>query len=109
MANEKPAELTEPCVGAFHYPAAKIAPQFASVFVSSFLVVLPVRHNQLDAALLQAPTQRVGIIAPVRNYALGLLPWAAFRSRDADFGERGFRKRNFCRRGTFQPNSSGRP
>ena len=42
---------------------------------------------------------------PVGDHALGLLPRAAFRARDADFGERGFRKRSFCRRGTFKPNS----
>jgi len=105
MTNQQAAELSEPSIGSFHNPAAKIAPQFASVFVSPFLVVLPVRHNQIDATHLQSPTQRIGIIASICNHALGLLPWAALRSRDADFGECGFRKRNFCRRGTFKPNS----
>jgi hypothetical protein len=33
------------------------------------------------------------------------LPRTAFRSGDADLGEHGFRKRNFSRRGAFQPNS----
>ena len=105
MANQQSAELTEPSVGPLHDPAAEIAPQLASIFVSPFLVVVPVRHDQVDAALLQALPQRVGIVSSVCYHALGLLPWAAFRSRHADFGERGLRKRNFCRRGTFQPNS----
>ena len=105
MTNQQSAELTEPCVRPLHDPAAKIAPQFASIFVSPFLVVLPVWHDQLDAALFQPLPQRVRIIAAVCNHALGLLPWATLRSRDANFGERGFRKRNFCRRGTFKPNS----
>ena len=105
MTNQQAAELSEPSIGSLHNPAAKIAPQFASVFVSPFLVVVPVRHNQFDAALLQSPTQRVGIITAIGNHALGLLPWAAFRTWNADFAERGLRKRNFTRRGTFQPNS----
>jgi hypothetical protein len=105
VTNQQAAELPEPGIGSFDNPAAKIAPQFPPIFVAPLLVVFPVRHDQLDAALLQSPTQRVGIIAPVCDYTLGLLPWAALRSRHADFGERGFRKRNFCWRGTFQPNS----
>lgn len=36
---------------------------------------------------------------------LRLLPRPAFGSGDADFGECGFRKRSFSRRGTFKPNS----
>src|ERR1700681_1536021 len=101
MTNQQSSELSEPGVGSFHNPAAKTAP----VFTALFLVVVAVRHNQFDAALFQTPTKRVGIITSVGNHTLRLLPWAAFRTRDADFGERGFGKRNFTRRGTFQPNS----
>ena len=43
--------------------------------------------------------------AAVGDDALRLLPRAAFRARHADFGERGLRKLNFSRGGTFQPNS----
>lgn len=39
----------------------------------------------------------------------GLLSRPAFRSRDTDLVERGVRKRNFRRRGTFQPFSSKAP
>ena len=105
MTNQQSAELSEPCVRPLHDPAAKIAPQFASIFVSPFLVVRSVWHDQVDAALLQPLPQRVRIIAAVCDHALGLLPRTALRSRDADFGKRGFRKCNFCRRGTFKPNS----
>ena len=105
MTNQQAAELSEPGMGSFHYPAALITSQFAPVLVAPLLVVLPVRRDQFNASLLQSPTQRVGVVAAVGNHALGLLPRAASASRDADFGERGFRKRNFCRRGTFQPNS----
>ncbi len=105
MTNQQSAELAKPCIGSLHDPATQIPPQFTAIFVAPFLVVLAVGRNQLDASLLQSLTQRVGVITTVSDYALGLLPRPSFRARDADFGERGFRKRNFCRRGTFQPNS----
>ncbi len=105
MANQQSAELTEPCVGSLHDPAAKIPPQFASIFVAPQLVVLPVGRNQFDATLLQTLTQRIRIICAVGDYALGLLSRPSSRTRHADFGERGFRKRSFSRRGTFEPYS----
>jgi len=105
MTNQQPAELTEPGVGSLHNPAALVTPQLASVFIAPLPVVLPVGRNQFDASPFQPLAQRVGVIAPVGDYALGLLPRASFRSWHADFRERGFRKLNFTRRGTFQPNS----
>ena len=105
MTNQQTAELTQPCVGSLHNPAADVTPQLASIFVAPFLVVFTVGRNQFDASLLQSLPQRVGVVAAVGDYTLGLLPRPSFRARNADFLERGFRKRNFCRRGTFQPNS----
>ncbi len=105
MTNQQTAELTKPCVGSLDNPAADVTPQLAPIFVAPFLVVLPVGRDQFDASLVQSLAQRVGIVAAVGNYTLGLLPRPAFRARNADFVERGFRKLNFCRRGTFQPNS----
>ena len=105
MANQQSAELTKPCVRSLHDPTAFVSPQFASIFIASQLVVLPVRRNQVNASPLEPLPQRVGVVAPVGNHALGLLAWAAFGARHADFGERGFRKRSLSRRGTFEPNS----
>src|SRR3974390_2153608 len=105
MANQQSAELTEPCIGSLDNPATFIASEFAPIFITPRLVVLPVRRDQLDSALLQSLAQRVGVVAPIGNDALGFLPRTAFRARHADFVERGFRKRNFTRRGTFEPNS----
>ncbi len=105
MSNQQSAELTEPCVGSLYNPAAKITPQFAPIFVAPCLVVLPVGRNQFDATLFQPLPQRIRIVSPVCDYALGLLSRSSFRARHADFGERGFRKRSFSRRGTFKPNS----
>ena len=105
MTNQQTAELAQPGVGSFHDPAALITPQFAPILVAPLLIVLPVRRNQFNASLLQPLTQRVRIVAAVGDHALGLLQRAALRPRYADFRQRGFRKLNFCRRGTFQPNS----
>ena len=41
----------------------------------------------------------------VGDHPFRLLSRPAFGAGDLDLGERGFRKRNFCRRGTFKPNS----
>ncbi len=105
MTNQQATELSEPSVGALHNPAVLVTPQFASILVAPFLVVLPVGRNQFDAPLLQPLTQRIRIVCAVCDYALGFLSRPSFRARHADFGERGFRKCSFSRRGTFEPNS----
>ena len=105
MTNQQSAELAKPCMGALHDPAANITPQFASILVAPLLIVLPVGRNEFDAAFLESLPQRVRIVSAIRDYPLGLLSRPAFRARDADFGQRSFRKRNFTGRGTFQPNS----
>jgi len=105
VANQQAAELTEPCVGAFDLPASFVASQFPAILVSPLLVVLPVGSDQLNASPFPSLTQRVGVVAAVGNHPFRLLPRSTFGSGDADFFERGVRKRNFCRRGTFQPNS----
>src|SRR5581483_1277613 len=105
MTNQQATELPEPGVGSLHDPAPPVAAEFASVFMPSLSVLAPVWCDQFNAALVQPLAQRVGIETTVGNHALGLLPRAALGPRDADFRERVFRKRNFCRRGTFQPNS----
>ena len=105
MTNQQSAELTEPGIGSLHDPSAFVAPHLAPVFIPAPLVVLSVGRDQFDGPFLQALAQRTGVVASIGDYPPGLCPRAAFRAWDADFLERGFRKRNFCRRGTFQPNS----
>src|ERR1039457_7597954 len=105
MANQQPAKQTKPGIGSLHDPAAPVSPQLAPIFVTPVLVVLPVRSNQFDASLLQSLPQGIGIVAGIGDHAFRFLPGTTLRSRDADFGKGGFRQRNFCRRGTFQPNS----
>jgi hypothetical protein len=105
MAHQQSAELAKPGVGSFDDPTPLVAPQFSAILKPSFLAIVPVGRDQLDAALLQSLAQRVRIIGGVGNYPFRFLSWAAFGSRNRDLLERGFRKRNFVRRGTFQPNS----
>ena len=105
MADEESTELTEPRVGAFYDPASLVAPELAPVFVAPVLAVLAIRNDEVDAPFLEPFAQRIGVVGAVRDHAFRLLPGTAFGPWNFDFGERGFRKRNFSRRGTFEPNS----
>jgi hypothetical protein len=105
MANEQSAGLSQPGVGAFDNPAAFVASQFPTIFVFPLLVVLPVRRDKLDAAPPPSLPQWIGVVTPVRDHPFWLLPRPTFRPGDADLFKRSVRKRNFCRRGTFQPNT----
>ena len=95
MTDQQASELTEPRIGSLHDPTALVAPQFASIFVTPLLVVLPVRRDQFDASLLQSSTQRVRVVGAIGNHPLRLLPRPALPPWNPHFGERGFRKRNF--------------
>ena len=79
MTNQQAAELTEPGIGPLHDPAALVASQFASVFTAPVLVVLSIRHDQLDAAAAQSLAQRIGVVAAISNHAFRFLPRASFR------------------------------
>src|SRR5579875_26774 len=105
VTNQDAAELTKPCVGALDLPPSFVASQFPPVLISSLQAIVPVRCDQLDAPLFPSLSQRIGIITAIGNHPFGPLSRPAFALRDADLVERGVRKRNFCRRGTFQPNS----
>ncbi len=105
MANKQAAELSKPGVGAFDDPAALVASELSAVLVLPLLAVLAVRNDEVDTALGQPLAQRIGVVGTVGDYPFRLRSRSAFGAGDFDFGERGFRKRNFSRRGTFKPNS----
>jgi hypothetical protein len=105
MTHEESAELTEPGVGSFDDPAALISSEFSSVLVAPMLAVLAIRNDEVDTAFCEPLAQRIGVVGAVGDHALGLLPRTALGARDFDLGQRGLRKRNFSRRGTFEPNS----
>jgi hypothetical protein len=105
MTLNQSARLTEPSVDALRDPEPFVASQFACVFVVSQFVVVPVRHDQLDAAFAKPLAQRIEFVSAVGEHALWLLLWSALGSEDFDFGKPGLRERNIPRRGSFQPNS----
>jgi hypothetical protein len=105
MTNKKSSELTEPCVGAFDDPASFVTPEFPAVLVPPVFAVLAIGNDEVDSALAESLSQRIGVVGAVGDYAFRLLPGTAFGAGDFDLPERGFRKRNFSRRGTFEPNS----
>lgn len=105
MTNQQSPELAKPGVGAFDDPASFITSQLSAIFISPLLIIVSVGNNQIDPLTLPSFTQGVGIIGPIGNYPLGFLFRPAFTPGDTDLFERGLRKRNFCRRGTLQPNS----
>jgi hypothetical protein len=105
MTDKQSAELPKPGVGAFDDPAPLVAPELTTVLVLFQFVVFTVRHDQLYAAFCKPLAQRIGVVGAVGDHPLRLLSRTAFGAGYFDFGERGFRKRNFSRRGTFKPNS----
>jgi hypothetical protein len=105
MTNQQSTKLAQPRVGSFHNPATLIATQFTSIFVAPLRTILPVRHDQVDAAFLQSLPQGIGIIRRIRNHSRRFLSRTASTTWVAEFCQRGLRKLNFVRRGTFQPNS----
>lgn len=105
MTNQQSTKLAQPGVGSLHDPASLIAAQFTSILITSLHTILAVGHDQVDASLPQSLSQRIGIVSRIRNHSGRFLPRTALATRDTDLGERGFRKLNFMRRGTFQPNS----
>ena len=105
VTNQQSAKLPEPCIGSLHNPSALVAAKLAAIFMAPQFVVLSIRRNQFDSSFLEPFAQRVGVVAAVGYDALRLLPRTAPGARNADFCDRGFRKVNFTRGGTFQPNS----
>ena len=105
MTDQQTSKLAEPGIGSFNDPSPFVAPQFPAIVISPFLVVVSVRSNEFNAPLLPSFAQGIGIISAVGDYPFWFLPRPAFGPGDADLLERGVGKRNFCRRGTFQPNS----
>jgi hypothetical protein len=105
MTNQQSAELSQPGVGALDDPASSVPSEFPSVLMLSLLVVFAVRDDEVNATLLESLAQWIGVVRAVGDHTLRFRSRSTFGAWDLDFGERGFRKRNFCRRGTFKPNS----
>jgi len=105
MSYQQSAELSQPIIGACDLPSPFVASQLPAIFIFPLLVVTSIGRDQFDPAPLPSLSERVRVVASVGDHPFRLLPLPAFRPGDTDFRERGVRKRNFCRRDTFQPNS----
>ena len=105
MAHEESAELSEPGVGAFNDPSALVSSELSAVLVAPVLAAYAVRHDEVDASLGQPFAQWIRVVGAIRDHALRLVARPAPGTGNLDLGERGFRKRNFSRRGTFKPDS----
>jgi hypothetical protein len=105
LANRESAELAEPSVGAPDEPSALAPTELSAVLIMTVFAVLAVRNDEIDDSVGQTLPQRVGVAGAGGDHALRLLLRPAFGTGEFDFGERGFDRRNFCRRGTFQPNT----
>jgi len=79
------------------------------VLVLSLLVVLAVRNDEVDASLLEPLAQRIGVVGALGDRAFRLYSRPTFGARNLDFGERGFRKRNFSGEPLSSRTPSGRP
>ena len=74
VAHHQSAEVAEPREGTFHDPSSLVAPQRPTVLRRRFASVLPMRHDQLDAACRQLLAQGVAIVTAVGDQAARLLP-----------------------------------
>ena len=64
------AQVLQPGIGAFDFPAFAIAPQLAFVLKTAVTDVFPVGNNQLCSPLMEAHTQGIRVIAPIGDDSL---------------------------------------
>jgi len=69
VADLDAAEVLQPGVGAFDFPALAVTTQLSVVFKSALSVVAAVRSDQFCAAPFQPRAQRVGVVTAIRNHA----------------------------------------
>ena len=90
------AEVLQPGVGTFDFPASSIASQRAFVFEATVTNMAAIRNDQLDSASIQSHAQRVGIVAAAGEDAaeMGARSSPAF-AWNLHRGERAFRQAKF--------------
>jgi len=98
VSYDETAAVAKPSKGSFHLPATPVTAQFPTVLIFLFLVVLPVRADQLDVALGQSFPKRVAVVSLVSDDSLWLLfgPSAA-SAWDCNLAQRRFEQLAFAR------------
>jgi len=99
-------KVAQPGKGALNLPPSAVTAQFAPVLGGRLLPVAAMGHNQLDLSTGQPCSQRVTIIAPIRNHPLRFLAGSA-RSGAGHRNRRqgGLQQGYFGRRGRVQVDS----
>ena len=69
VADLDAAEVLQPCVGAFDFPALAVATEPSFIFKPAMAVVAAVRRDQFCAAPSQPRAQRVGVVAAIGDHA----------------------------------------
>src|SRR5579864_3697174 len=105
VTHRQTTEKTQPGVGSLDYPAPAIAPQLAFVVIGPVFLVAPIWCDQLSAAPLQSPPQRITIVSLVRDYPSHTLARSSPRTRNFDLVKRGFCQLRFMPGRSFQENS----
>jgi hypothetical protein len=75
--NNKSPGICKPRECPLNFIAAFVTPQFTAIMVSLFLVIIPVRANQLDAPIRQTFAERIAAVAFVGYQPFGILPRTA--------------------------------
>jgi len=103
VSHHQAAEVAQPGEGALDFPATPIAPQRSSILRGRLAPVLAMRTDQMDAAAFESAAQRVAVVGPVGDEALGLAlgpapssPW------HLNLGQRPLDQRHLCGRGAVQ-------
>jgi hypothetical protein len=93
VADHQSPEVAHPGDASFHLPASLVPSQFSSILCRRLFSVRLVRTNQIDAALLQPPAQRIGIGGLVVDQPFGVAPRSASPSRHLHPPQRRFDQR----------------
>ncbi len=68
VADLDAAEVLQPGVGAFDFPALAVAAELSLIFKSAMAVVAAVRSDRFCAAPFQSRAQRVGVVAAIGDH-----------------------------------------
>src|SRR6266478_196531 len=99
VSHDQASEVSQPSVGALHYPSPSVTPQGSTVLRRRPNAVLFVRADELDPATLQTLSQRIAVVRFVGDHPHRLLPRTArmMTPSYADGRERRFREFDFRR------------
>ena len=97
VSHNQPSEVCDPGDGAFHLPSPLVASQFSAVLRRRLTAVGLVRADQIDAAFVQATSQRIRIGGFVIDQPRGLAPGPPTTPGHRYTLQRRFNQRRFVR------------